>query len=370
MVNLLKLIDIFPQNFILTYKGRKSIKTNWGGIISIFAFFSILFNAILIGKDIYYREKPNVIKVTKQEITTPSFRINEKNIKLGFAFSGEVDIVDDESIMEIIPMYHIQTLNEEKKFIYKEYILEMENCTRTKDDSIYYQKCIKNFDLYLTGSWLENSLAYLNIFFRKCSNKTYFGSSNIKTKEDEKSLDDFVENMNNNNISEYITNKTFNQGLNLYEHLKENERNINKPKKVCRPQADIDDLLKIPHYVNIVYNEINSNPKNNKNSLTSSDKLDYFTVGNDIQKTLQFYYTNYVSKIDAGIIFEEIVIDENKIGISKIDKDLRLSKDLYLASLSFYMSKEVKIINKRYIKLQVIFAELGGFINLTFLILI
>ena len=58
MANFLKLIDFYPQSFSFTYKGNKSIKTVWGGIISLVTIIVITLNAKLIGKDIYLKEKP------------------------------------------------------------------------------------------------------------------------------------------------------------------------------------------------------------------------------------------------------------------------------------------------------------------------
>merc|ERR1712032_437662 len=110
MVNILKLVDIFPQDFSFTYKGRKHLKTSWGGIISIFSFFSILINAILIGNDIYFRENPKVIEVTKKEKLAPTFRLNNNNTKIGFSISDSYsNLVDDESYFQFIPKYYIQT---------------------------------------------------------------------------------------------------------------------------------------------------------------------------------------------------------------------------------------------------------------------
>ena len=47
-------------------------------------------------------------------------------------------------------------------------------------------------DLYLTGSWEENSLAYVSVNFRKCSNETYVAFENKKTEEEQKIFDDFL----------------------------------------------------------------------------------------------------------------------------------------------------------------------------------
>jgi hypothetical protein len=86
-------------------------------------------------------------------------------------------------------------------------------------------------------------------------------------------------------------------------------------------------------------------------------------------KYVNFYYTRYLSKIDSGIIYEDIKISESKIGIESMraDFDLRENSNV-LAYINFYSSPKVRIVQKSYIKLTIVFAELGGLIKITFLL--
>ena len=85
----------------------------------------------------------------------------------------------------------MQKLNEDKKMIYKEYFLEMEDCKRSNSDSFYYQKCIKDLDLYLSGSWTEDHISFLTFQIVKCKNETQVPDTNAKTEKDFKFLEDF-----------------------------------------------------------------------------------------------------------------------------------------------------------------------------------
>jgi hypothetical protein len=370
MVKILKSIDLFPQKFEFTYKGKIDLSTRWGGLLTIFALFSIIINGIFLGKDIYLKEKPNVIEIVKTEKLTPTVRINKNISNLGFGFSDFTDVIEDDSLFQMIPIYYVQTLNKEDKYIYKEHLLEFENCERSENDHIYYSKCIKNFDIYLSGSWSEDSLAYLIINVRKCSNETYVESHNIETEEDQKLIDNYLMNITEYHNSAFIVDKEFNRELNLFEYLKEYEKNRNKNKTICRPQEEIDKKLEGVNYFNVLYSQIHTNPQDYKNPFTSNTNLMFFTIGNNFIKEWEVYYTNYVSELDNGIIFEEKKIDQNKIGIDKVDKDMKITKnDNDLAYLSFYMGKKIIGQKKSYIKLPTIAANLGGFINLTFLLL-
>ena len=232
MVKFLKIIDIFPQSFSFTYKGKKSLKTELGGIMSIISSITLMFVAVLIGNDIYFREKPSVIEFSTKEKLTPTFRLNTKNDKIGFSISKWIDLIDDPSFLKIQPIFYIQTKNKLGNYIYREYTLELEDCENSEDRTIYYHKCIKNLDVYLTGSWTEDSIAYLRLDMNKCSNETYVPSTNIETEEDNKILDEFEKNIQHYHKSKYILDKEFNEGLNLHEYLKEYQKNLNLQKRL------------------------------------------------------------------------------------------------------------------------------------------
>ena len=103
----------------------------------------------MIGKDIYFREKPSVIEFSKQEKFTPSFRINQNITKIGFSITKWIDLVDDPSFIKIIPFFYLQTKNKNGTYIYREYFLEIEDCKKSELNSMYFQKCIKNLDVYI-----------------------------------------------------------------------------------------------------------------------------------------------------------------------------------------------------------------------------
>ena len=111
MVKCLKLIDIFSKDLLLTYKGNEKFKTNFGGILTIISLIIILINSIFIGKDIFLKENPNLIEITKEHKLTPTNRLNKNETFIGIGLSENNKLIDDDSLFEIIPYYYVQTKN-------------------------------------------------------------------------------------------------------------------------------------------------------------------------------------------------------------------------------------------------------------------
>jgi hypothetical protein len=81
----LKYIDVYTQEFTITHKGKKHIRTIYGLVISLLTFIIIAINALVIGKDIIYKENPKEIKSTRHDINTPTMRLNKNISKIGFS---------------------------------------------------------------------------------------------------------------------------------------------------------------------------------------------------------------------------------------------------------------------------------------------
>jgi hypothetical protein len=237
MLKMLKLIDFFPDNFVFTYKGRKQKKTVLGGIFSIITLLVVILNGIIIGKDIWQRKNPFVVKFSQSEEYTPTIRFNTESVKLGFGMSRNAQLFYDESIIQVYPVLFVEKLNKDNKFIYKEYFLEIEDCKRAENDPIYFHKCIKNMDLYLTGSWTDNILSFIKLKLIRCSDHMPTPATNAKTEEDLALLENFEKTLNLSQPSHYIKDTKYNEGLNFYDQMQKlEESRKNKKPIVCKPK--------------------------------------------------------------------------------------------------------------------------------------
>ena len=102
--------------------------------------------------------------------------------------------------------------------------------------------------------------------------------------------------------------------------------------------------LKKNIFFNMEFNKIHNNPQNILNPFNENKKLDYFMMGNGYQKYVKYFLENYVAQSDNGIIFEEMNIDQNQIGIDSIEKDMTLIEDnKIMARICFYINKDINI---------------------------
>lgn len=365
---LLKAIDIYPHMFSFTYKGKNLIKTMWGGIISIFSVIIILINFMIIGKDMFLKLNPVQVKIMKYEQMTPTVRMNNNNTKIAISISdGNGGILNDDSIFTILPFIYLQKLNEEKKFIFKRFYLEIEDCKKEKGDGIFYDKCIKDMDIYLAGSWNEDYISYLSFQLLKCSNNTSTPSvhTNAKTDQDFKFLEEFEKNINKIS-SPYVTDED-NYKLDFHEYLKNYK--VKEKKVVCKSPAEIEEFFNKGYYVNYLFQNVVPNERNYTYPLIQNVDVEYAIIGNGVYKNKEIHYENFSSETDTGWVFQDHLIDTNKFGVGIIKNDFQIAENTKLmAELDVYMTNRVNISHRSYIKLPGIFANLGGFITLTTLI--
>ena len=118
--------------------------------------------------------------------------------------SRNAQLFYDESIIQVLPVLFVEKLNKDKIYIYKEYFLEIEDCLREDDDPIYFHKCIKDMDLYMSGSWTDEILSFIKLKLIRCSDHMPIPATNAKTEEDFLLLENFEKTLNLAQPSHYV----------------------------------------------------------------------------------------------------------------------------------------------------------------------
>ena len=171
----LKYLDFFPQTFQLTYKGKKVIRTKWGGFFSVVSLLIILSQTYLIGQDIFLRRQPAVLNFIETDKFAPTRRINyNRNVFMYQLTDLDHNHFYDDTIMQIRPFIHLARRNKKGVFKYREYELNIVDCIEEMSNRTQQQfeekniphitkgkKCIKNFDSYLAGDWNDEFIMYL-----------------------------------------------------------------------------------------------------------------------------------------------------------------------------------------------------------------
>jgi hypothetical protein len=316
---LIKNFDRFALPISLTHKGREEYKSSLGGLLSIIAYLIILINAWLLGMDIYKKENPIVI-VSEENVTPMNISLVPDDFFLAFYFSDENNnIFEDETIMSLRAVFFSNYIFENGSQAYNEYEVELVSCDKiyVKENSLVEYsfltklKCIKERSILLGGSWSEPYIYGLNLKVFYCKNDTI--SSN------------------------------------------------------CKPMEQIEEIIRT-QYINIYYQSLQVNAKNYNNPFKKVSALSYFLLETSFHKQLNFYFqkTNILS--DSGIIFPDFIQTHSQIGFLNVDIDVSLSKDSQIILIEIYFSHNIKYYNRSYIKIQTIFANLGGIINILFLL--
>jgi len=225
-------------------------------------------------------------------------------------------------------------------------------------------------DFYLSGSWIDEFLSNIKLRIVKCSDRIIMPQTNANTPEDKLLIENFEKDLRFINSAGNIHDKKFNQDLNFFDKMRQIENNWKTQKSVnCKSEEEIEMILEENYWINIVNQYIKPNPKNYKNPLKIDYGLDYYLLGNGFYKYVDYFFDNYILETDKGIIFNENQLEDNKIGIGEIKPDFVLKMNNHLLiEINFYMSNIVHITSRSYIKLQILLANLGGFIKLTILI--
>jgi len=375
----LKSIDYFSPKFTYTYKGKDKYNTVLGGVATILSLLIIIVNAWIIGKDIYYRENPIVVGYDQAFSFYPTTKINYNNMFFGFFISDVYNYAfEDESIVKIIPLIYANYYDKDGKLKYKERFLELIDCSSEYERLnqtapltpfiIKPIKCIKNLNEILSGFWTDTFLSYFMFKVHRCTNETISEISNLETVEDELEFKQFEKNMSKINlISLNNEDKENDEFIRKLNNIKKNDKNSTKKENktiTCKP---IEEIQKVTQnlYFNFFYTSVVIDAKNYTAPMITQISEDWFTLGMGIFKTIDYYIQNFIVRTDDGMIFSKNYKDINKLGYYKhlADQQLLDNSNSNIFCLSIYVSNQVKYMTREYIKLQSIFANLGGIIQ-------
>jgi len=379
MKSFLKSIDYFSHKFTYTYKGKDKYNTVLGGMATFLALLIILLNGWLIGKDIYLRENPVVVGYDQAFPYYPTSKINYDNIFFGFFISDTLNNpFDDESILKIIPLIYTNYYDNNGNLKYKERFLELTDCTSefkrlnltaplTKS-ILQPIKCIKNFNEILSGFWTDTYVSYLMFKAYRCSNETIIENSNLETEEDQVEFKKFEKNLSKINLislnNKDDENDEFIKRLN--NMIKNENKTIKKENKFvsCKSNEEIKKIIPTLFF-NFFYTSVVINSKNYTDPMITQISEDWFILGTEIFKTIDYYFQNFIVRTDDGLIFSQNYKDMDKIGYYRHLADYRSldNSDANIFWLNIYISNQVKYLTREYIKVQSIFAYLGGIIQ-------
>lgn len=335
MSTFIKLLDYYSLNVNLTYNGKEKYSTVFGGLLTLFSIVIVLINAWLIGNDIIKKEEPTVI--TSDEdlgYTYPNYTISYDNFFLGYFFSDhQNNPFEDETVLKVVPIYYTSKYDTNGTLVYEEEELGLISCSDYfTQNNIQFPmssavmeplKCINNLNHSVGGFWTVDYVKYIYFSIYTCRNNT----------------------------------------------LKPHE-------KPCKPQEEIENTL-TKLFFNIFYESVMVNAKNYTHPMKRIISEDWYVMQASLFKEIDYHFENYVVKTDTGVIFNSDMDVKSSLGFQKIRQDYKViendddndhNDNNLIFMFQFYISNKNKIYQRTYIKIQNIFANLGGIIQVTIIV--
>lgn len=181
--NVFSKLDLFSREVTIYVDSKKRIKSDIGGIFSIFFLGLILFFFYSMGKDLFLKENPKLI--TKEKILPQggSWNFTADNSAIAFnlqKIGGNAINEDLHRILDITIYFNSKLLVQNNQLNYKTIFqpLNYVNCTKLKNDYIElipgYNDlfCIDQLNHTIEGEWRHEKIGYLGFEIALCKNTT------------------------------------------------------------------------------------------------------------------------------------------------------------------------------------------------------
>jgi hypothetical protein len=146
----------------------------------------------------------------------------------------------------------------------------------------------------------------------------------------------------------------------------DNSTRVNSTKK-CQSQETIDDIVS-GLFFNIKSLNVLVEIKNLTLPFKTSVRTEYFALSTRMYKTVEYYLQTLVVKTDLGLVFNEEPETISRLAIGNVEKDYGIGNNVILVlEVMYYLSNQVVTHNRSFIKVQSIFANLGGIIQVIIL---
>jgi hypothetical protein len=327
IVYLLNKIDFYGSSYQFTIFKNQKYHTTFGAVVSIFTIVGYIICFWYFGKEFYNRQNPNLLHQTTNLPDYPFYSINKNDLMIAYRIEDfDSNYIDINGLLEIEIVYR-NYINVGGKFILN-FTSEMETITCMEVDTIAMRlksnkdlsqtKCIKFDNTSLGGYWDGEFLNYISIYFKSCINSTQNNFSCIPRE---------------------TANKILTSGLisfNVYTGMYYTEL------------TDYDNPLKLYNY-NV-----------------------YAVVEPKIGKNIMLNFKKGSIKTDMGYITEKsdnyslIGLDSVKLDTFPINPPFdSINNSTSIAMFEIYVGKNVETFDIKYVKLQEIIANIGGFLSIT-----
>ena len=327
-------LDIYGIQFPLRYKKNSSYSTKPGIIFSIITFIIAIIIIIYFGQDVIKQKNFSIIS-SQQSVYHDSI-INLSNETIFFVLTSQNGsfIEIDYSYLNITSESNNHIVDKEDNFNLKRYSkkIELEKC-----NSSYLKKYNYNFEVIN-----ENNINKF-ICIKPNQNLTFFGRYGDK--------------INGFNIIEFFLSKC------------KNGTNFN----YCQSNEKIDDLLK-KSYFQIFYFTTDINHFDIKNPIFKTLRVETFQISPSFIKRYYYYLTPSKYESDNGLLLNSkkkynfFEYEETNLEFVEFEQDLTTNEEAHrIIEVVFTTTGMYKNYVRTLVKIQDIFAKIGGILNFLFL---
>ncbi len=332
LFNILEPINLYGLNFPLRYKKEETYPTITGIILSIITIFFVIAISILYGMNIIYKTGYSLVTnyVPLRKKTLIDF--SNRPIMFGFATNGGIMSYIEPSLISLTFDRNVHNVYLDENGIYQlqriSTKVEMESCNKSKH--------------FINKNDFMEYFEYNKFLCAKPNQNLSFGGR-------------FGDNINGYDILEIHLNKCVNT-----------TENNNK----CKSEDTINKFLK-NSYLIMVYLSESVDHSNTSNPLVETLRNELYIVAKEHVKRYYQYFqiANYNS--DVGLIWNKIKkfdLTETKSVhtdfVKEEDQDFYTSNALL--EIAFTSTDQRTIYERKYVKLQEILGDIGGFTDIVF----
>lgn len=307
-------LDIYGRDLMFEEHNVQSFKTNLGSVLTMITFITIIIIGFLSGKEIYQREIP-IVAVSKEIVQEASINLSDFPVIMFFGDSTGKDLGDINAFLKFKVAYYGLTekfevfireynslipCNPESFTLHKQYIAEVVEKSKKSNLTPY---CINHESKYV----LKNPRASVDS-----------ASLGVRVFKCDKAID-----------------------------------------KGCSENVDIKTSFMV---ASIFYMNGFINPKNYSSPIDYYEESILKQVGNGITTKYYLKISNDIIESDNGWILES-TSRNSFINIQSIREDFTVTQTKELIAFMFEMSKRREMTSRTYLKIQDLFAKLGGLFN-------
>ncbi|KAL4512423.1 hypothetical protein ABPG72_005425 [Tetrahymena utriculariae] len=326
--NTIKLFDIYGQKVQLNLNKKQNYNTVFGGIFSLFVFGLLLTGCWFFGKELFYKQNPQVISQERVVDCPKRIDVKPDNLIIMMGVSnGSTQSFSDPTIFTVNAIQQQQV----------RYVDQNTGLSTIKlvDQSIKIRFCNEN-DIGMTDT--KNYFKQLNYPLLYC----------FDTSEEQPVY--FEGDFNQTEFSQLIV---------YFEKC----QNSTSSQIICKPKEVIDKVLLLTK-VGVFMSDHVINPLNFKNPISNRGISLYASTSSTFPQEMSLYFTNQYIETDSGVFYQQLETLDTFVFVQQTITPYFSSPNT-LARVVIRLQKQKENYMKRtYLKLADVVAQIGGLLKI------